>query len=64
MKKESDYVFPKEILAVFQLMDGRFIRKTKYDQLWHICSHPLSWTYNRIPHKSLGGYMSHKVKSH
>ena len=57
LQKYIDY---KKIHKLFQLTDGRFIRKVKWDECWHLClNHPLSWDYNRIRTKSLGGYMSH-----
>ena len=59
MKKYIDY---KDIFKVFKLTNGRFIRQVEWDMLWHICfGNPFSWDtkYNRIPAKSLGGYMSH-----
>jgi hypothetical protein len=61
--KEINY---QEVNRVIQLTGGRFLRKVRWDMLWHVCfGHPLSWNtkYNRIPSKSLGGYMSH-VYSH
>ncbi|MFA5366035.1 MAG: hypothetical protein WC325_12710 [Candidatus Bathyarchaeia archaeon] len=59
MKKPTAYIGFKEIHKLFQLTNGKFVRKVKWDELWHVCYDPLDWEYKRIPAKSLGGYMSH-----